>query len=145
MRRAKYEILEDDGMFYGSIPELQGVWANADTLEECREELESVLEGWLLPRNLPSSPHPVDRPSRDSSAPSNPSDAAVWANQTERSHLLSSPCRIRRAICGRQAEYVGKGTLKVSLPNPHHRDVGKELLTRILRQAGIPREAGERL
>jgi predicted RNase H-like HicB family nuclease len=48
MRRAKYEILEDDGSFYGSIPELQGVWANASTLEECREELESVLEGWLL-------------------------------------------------------------------------------------------------
>jgi predicted RNase H-like HicB family nuclease len=48
MSRAKYEILEDDGSFYGSIPELQGVWANADTLEECREELESVLEGWLL-------------------------------------------------------------------------------------------------
>jgi predicted RNase H-like HicB family nuclease len=48
MRRAKYEILEGDGSFYGSIPELQGVWANASTLEECREELESVLEGWLL-------------------------------------------------------------------------------------------------
>jgi predicted RNase H-like HicB family nuclease len=48
MRHAKYEILEDDGSFYGHIPELQGVWANADTLEECREELESVLEGWLL-------------------------------------------------------------------------------------------------
>ena len=48
MRRAKYEILEDDGSFYGHIPELHGVWANADTLEECREELESVLEGWIL-------------------------------------------------------------------------------------------------
>jgi predicted RNase H-like HicB family nuclease len=48
MRRAKYEILEDRGSFYGFIPELQGVWANADTLEECREELGSVLEGWLL-------------------------------------------------------------------------------------------------
>jgi predicted RNase H-like HicB family nuclease len=48
MRHAKYEILEDGGSFYGSIPELQGVWANADTLEECREELESVLDGWLL-------------------------------------------------------------------------------------------------
>jgi predicted RNase H-like HicB family nuclease len=48
MRRAKYEILEERGSFYGFIPEFQGVWANADTLEECREELESVLEGWLL-------------------------------------------------------------------------------------------------
>jgi predicted RNase H-like HicB family nuclease len=48
MRRAKYEIVEDDGSFYGHIPETPGVWANADTLEECREELESVLEGWIL-------------------------------------------------------------------------------------------------
>jgi predicted RNase H-like HicB family nuclease len=48
MRRAEYEIIEDDGTFYGHIPETQGVWANADTLEECREELASVLEGWIL-------------------------------------------------------------------------------------------------
>src|SRR5687767_6338592 len=48
MRRAKYEILEDDGTFYGEIPGFQGVWANAATLEECRDELMEVLEGWLL-------------------------------------------------------------------------------------------------
>jgi hypothetical protein len=46
---------------------------------------------------------------------------------------------------GGKHEYVAKGTVKVSLPNPHHGDVGKELLTRILRQAGIPREDWERL
>jgi len=27
-----------------------GVYANATTLEECREELEEVLEGWILLR-----------------------------------------------------------------------------------------------
>lgn len=48
MKKAKYEILEDDNTFYGEIPELQGVWANADTLEDCREELQEVLEEWLL-------------------------------------------------------------------------------------------------
>lgn len=48
MRRAKYDIIEDDRTFFGHIPELQGVWANAPTLEECREELESVLEDWIL-------------------------------------------------------------------------------------------------
>ncbi len=48
MHRAKYEILEEDSSFYGEIPECQGVWANAKTLEECREELASVLEDWLL-------------------------------------------------------------------------------------------------
>lgn len=48
MRGARYEIVEDDGSFYGHIPGIRGVWANAKTLEACREELESVLEGWLL-------------------------------------------------------------------------------------------------
>lgn len=47
MRRARYEILPDDGSYYGEIPELRGVAANADTLEGCREELRSVLEGWI--------------------------------------------------------------------------------------------------
>jgi predicted RNase H-like HicB family nuclease len=48
MRQARYEIVEDDGSFYGDIPAIPGVWANAKTLEGCREELESVLEGWVL-------------------------------------------------------------------------------------------------
>jgi len=48
MRHAHYEILADDGTFYGEIPECQGVYANAPTLEECRGELAEVLEGWLL-------------------------------------------------------------------------------------------------
>lgn len=50
MHRAKYEILEDDGSFYGSIPDCQGVWANEETLEDCRTELQSVLEDWILER-----------------------------------------------------------------------------------------------
>ncbi len=48
MRQAGYEIIEDDGSYYGSIPLIPGVWAHAKTLESCREELEGVLEGWLL-------------------------------------------------------------------------------------------------
>jgi predicted RNase H-like HicB family nuclease len=47
MRRATYEILAD-GTFYGEIPGFQGVWANASTLEACREELQEVLEGWIV-------------------------------------------------------------------------------------------------
>jgi len=43
MRRAKYELLPDDGSFYGEIPDFQGVYANARTLESCREELQEVL------------------------------------------------------------------------------------------------------
>ncbi len=55
MRQAKYEILSDDGSFYGEIPDFQGVYANAETLEDCREELAEVLEEWIffrISRNL---------------------------------------------------------------------------------------------
>ena len=48
MRRAKYEILPDDGTFYGEIPDFQGVYANASSLESCREELQEVLEEWVF-------------------------------------------------------------------------------------------------
>ncbi|MDY7077828.1 MAG: type II toxin-antitoxin system HicB family antitoxin [Chloroflexota bacterium] len=47
MRRARYEILED-GTFYGEIPGFQGVFANADNLEDCRQQLQEVLEDWLV-------------------------------------------------------------------------------------------------
>ncbi len=47
MRRAKYEILED-GAFYGEIPGFQGVFANANNLEDCRQQLQEVLEDWLV-------------------------------------------------------------------------------------------------
>ena len=47
IRHATYEIL-DDQTFYGEIFGFQGVYANADTLEQCREELQSVLEGWII-------------------------------------------------------------------------------------------------
>ena len=47
MRRATYEILSD-GTYYGEIPGFQGVYANAATLDDCREELQEVLEGWIV-------------------------------------------------------------------------------------------------
>jgi len=58
MRQARYEIIEDDGSFYGEIPAIAGIWANAPTLEACREQLESVLEGWLLLSVADHSPIP---------------------------------------------------------------------------------------
>ena len=46
--KAKYEILPDDGTYYGEIPGFEGIYANAATLEACREELIEVLEEWIL-------------------------------------------------------------------------------------------------
>ncbi len=56
MKKAKYEILSDDNTFYGEIPAFDGVYANADTLDACHNELEEVLEEWIffkISRNLP--------------------------------------------------------------------------------------------
>ena len=47
MRCAVYELLPD-GTFYGESPGLRGVYASADALEACREELQEVLEGWIV-------------------------------------------------------------------------------------------------
>jgi predicted RNase H-like HicB family nuclease len=47
MERATYEIIDDPEPYYGEVPELQGVWATGKTLEECRKELQSVIEGWI--------------------------------------------------------------------------------------------------
>ena len=36
-----------------------------------------------------------------------------------------------------------KGTLKLKLPNPHQGDIGRDLLKRLLDQAGITRDEWE--
>jgi predicted RNase H-like HicB family nuclease len=49
MSKAHYELLQDDDdTFYGEIAGFDGVYANAGTLEACRDELEEVLEEWIL-------------------------------------------------------------------------------------------------
>jgi predicted RNase H-like HicB family nuclease len=58
MSKARYEILPDDGTYYGELPGFQGVYANAATLEVCRDELESTLEDWILFRVSRSLPLP---------------------------------------------------------------------------------------
>ncbi len=48
MCKATYEFLVENGVIYGRIPGFDGVWATAETLEACREELLEVLEDWIL-------------------------------------------------------------------------------------------------
>ena len=59
MRQARYEILPEDGTYYGEIPGFDGVYADAERLETCREELEEVLEEWILLRISHHLPLPV--------------------------------------------------------------------------------------
>jgi predicted RNase H-like HicB family nuclease len=48
MRKAKYKLLDKREGFFGEIPGFKGLWANARSLEACRDELRSVLEDWLI-------------------------------------------------------------------------------------------------
>ena len=47
IERAEYKKLVD-GSWFAEIPGFQGVWANGDSVEQCRNELVTVLEEWLL-------------------------------------------------------------------------------------------------
>ncbi|MFQ6031072.1 MAG: type II toxin-antitoxin system HicA family toxin, partial [Dehalococcoidia bacterium] len=41
---------------------------------------------------------------------------------------------------GGRHQYMIRGQVRLVLPNPHRGDIGRDLLARILRQAGITRE-----
>lgn len=59
MHKAKYELLSNDKIYYGEIPGFQGVYASAKKLEDCRNELRSVLEDWILFSIYKNLPLPV--------------------------------------------------------------------------------------
>ena len=47
MRGAHYEMMEDK-RFFATIPACAGLWADGDSLEGAREQLQDVLEDWIL-------------------------------------------------------------------------------------------------
>jgi predicted RNase H-like HicB family nuclease len=47
LRKAHYELMED-GRIFATIKPLKGLWANGDTVEECRANLLDTLEDWLF-------------------------------------------------------------------------------------------------
>ncbi len=48
LEKAGYEIIDDEEPYYGEVPELEGVWATGETLEECRRNLEEVIDEWII-------------------------------------------------------------------------------------------------
>ena len=56
--KARYEMIDNGKRFYAEIPLLRGVWAVGKTLEECRENLISSLEGWFVFRLRKGLPVP---------------------------------------------------------------------------------------
>jgi predicted RNase H-like HicB family nuclease len=58
LRRARYEKIKDSEPFYGEVPGLKGVWATGKTLEECRQHLAEVVDGWIVVRIKKGLPIP---------------------------------------------------------------------------------------
>jgi len=51
----------------------------------------------------------------------------------------------RGPFSGGKHQFMVKDELRLYVPNPHEGDIGRELLARILRQAGIDRGEWEKL
>ncbi|MEI8004053.1 MAG: type II toxin-antitoxin system HicB family antitoxin [Methanothrix sp.] len=49
LKLAEYDTLED-GSYVATVEGLQGVIAIGDTIEECRNDLIEVIEGWIALR-----------------------------------------------------------------------------------------------
>jgi predicted RNase H-like HicB family nuclease len=49
LKHAEYVVLED-GTYMATVDSLQGVIAIGDTIEECRQDMIEVIEGWVALR-----------------------------------------------------------------------------------------------
>ena len=58
LENAKYEIIDDDKPYYGEVPGLDGVWSSGNTLEECRQNLEEIIDEWVTIRLTKGLPTP---------------------------------------------------------------------------------------
>ena len=57
LEKAEYKRLGDDTWF-AEIKGFQGVWSNGESVEECRRELQEVLEEWLILKIRDDEPIP---------------------------------------------------------------------------------------
>jgi predicted RNase H-like HicB family nuclease len=154
MRHARYEILADDSSTYGEIPECRGVYANADTMEACRTELAEVLEDWLLVRVQNNLALPII----DGFELKIEGEGIAYHRRFEVENLSEGqrrtppfgPILRQQLICALRASdfddvlyssgkhpIMFKGDLALTVPNSHQDAIGRELLARILRQAGV--------
>ena len=123
MAGATYKSLPEDGSIYGEIPALQGVWANADTPEACRTELEEVLEEWLITTIAFGFDVPAVEGVEEGSFPS-----------SKHQFMVRGDTCVRVPATFRDEEDEDDDEI-----------IGVELLTEILKQAGISREEWEAL
>lgn len=141
LSKATYEIIEDQEPFYGEIPELRGVWAIGKTLEECRENLKGVIEGWIALRlRLGLAIPPINGMRQRSPGLKQLSrlTSISWSELVKRLGELGFEGPYLSS--GPHPYFMRRGDLTVDLPNPHKQDIGVGLLKKILKQAEISRD-----
>jgi predicted RNase H-like HicB family nuclease len=57
LEKAEYKKLKD-GTWFAEIPGFKGVWANGKRIEECRKDLMTVLEEWIVLKLRDNDPIP---------------------------------------------------------------------------------------
>ena len=144
MHLATYELLDDE-TFYGEIPGFQGVYATDQSLETCREQLQEVLEGWIilglrLQHQLPVL-EGIDL------TPTARGGIMQPFGSIKRTELIRAFKKLGFSgpFSGGNHQYMVKGQLKVAIPNPHKKDISKSLLARILRQANVAKKEWDSL
>lgn len=70
-----------------------------------------------------------------------PDDAVSRAERTRTLRRLG----FTEPRSGGKHQYMRRGRDTVRIPNPHRGDIGRDLLARVLRQAGMAKRAWERL
>ena len=48
MRKAKFEHIADEKIYFGKISGFKGLWASAPTKNECERELRERLDEWIV-------------------------------------------------------------------------------------------------
>jgi HicA toxin of bacterial toxin-antitoxin, len=67
----------------------------------------------------------------------------MGGNEAPRPHRRASAAGLHGPTAGGKHEFMTKGDLVLTIPNPHGRDIGVGLLAVILRQAGVSRKQWE--
>ncbi len=50
LEMSQYKVIDDEYPYFAEVPELEGVWANGKSIEDCRKELIEVIEEWIVAR-----------------------------------------------------------------------------------------------
>lgn len=48
MRKAKYEHIPEEGVYFGRIPGFKGLWASSASKAACKTELLERLDEWIV-------------------------------------------------------------------------------------------------